>query len=90
MKKLLISVIGVLFLGFIGFAYAAPTVEIPDTTVDQNTQTVEIPINIDDATGVAGFQFTVTFDQNVLNATGRAKGDLTSGEEWHISANVNT
>ncbi|MCD6221880.1 hypothetical protein J7K25_06965, partial [bacterium] len=85
MRKLLIGVIGILFLGFIGFSYADPTVSIPDTTVAAGTATVEIPINIDNGTGIAGFQFTVTFDQNVLNATGATAGSLTSG--WTITSN---
>jgi len=87
MRKLLIGVIGVLFLGFVGFSYGV-TVEIPDTTVDAGTATVEIPINIDDATGIAGFQFTVTFDSNILEATGATEGTLTDG--WTILPNTTT
>ncbi len=41
------------------------TVSIPNTNAVVAT-TVEVPIIIDDAANVAGFQFTVTYDPNVL------------------------
>ncbi|MGC9066286.1 MAG: cohesin domain-containing protein, partial [Candidatus Ratteibacteria bacterium] len=51
-----------------GVSSFAVTVSIPNTNANPGTATVEIPINIDNATGVAGFQFTVTFDNTILNA----------------------
>lgn len=61
------------------------TVSIPNTAVNPGTTTVQIPINIDNANGVAGFQFTVSFDNSVLNATGAIAGSLTGG--WFLQVN---
>ncbi|MCM8805189.1 MAG: cohesin domain-containing protein [Candidatus Omnitrophica bacterium] len=77
--------------GLVLFACAsafAVTVSIPNTNVNPGTTTVQIPVNIDNATGVAGFQFTVTFDNSVLNATGATTGSLTSG--WFLQVNTQT
>ena len=76
------------FLFSIVAGAAGVTVSIPGTAVNPGTETVQIPVNIDNATGVAGFQFTIVFDNNVLNATGAITGSLTNG--WTILANVNT
>jgi len=57
----------------------ALTVSIP-TMSDIQSATVQIPINVDNATGVAGYQFLITFDAAVLEATGVQKGTLTA--DW--------
>ncbi|MCM8759130.1 MAG: cohesin domain-containing protein [Candidatus Omnitrophica bacterium] len=64
------------------------TVSIPNTSVNPGTATVQIPVNIDDATGVAGFQFKINFDNTVLNATGAIAGSLTTG--WTVIPNTGT
>ena len=65
-------------------------IDIPDTSVSMGTATVEIPINLEDwnetEATVTGFQFTVTFDQTVLQATGATAGLLTTG--WMIMPNT--
>jgi hypothetical protein len=83
MKKILF-VFSLIFLFLSAHAFAA-NISIPKTNVDVGTA-IEIPINIDNATGVAGFQFTITYDVSVLNATGTVVGDLTSG--WMITRNM--
>jgi hypothetical protein len=83
MRKTLL-VFSLIFLFLSANAFAA-NISIPKTNADAGTA-VEIPINIDDATGVAGFQFTITYDASVLNATGTVVGDLTSG--WTITRNM--
>jgi hypothetical protein len=80
--------VGVLFLCFVSFSYGdGVVVSIPDSQGSPSSS-VEIPVNINNAGGVAGFQFTVTFDRNVLNATGAIAGSLTSG--WTILSNTST
>lgn len=54
-------------------------VSIPTDIIGDAGQTVEIPINVDDATGVAGYQFTVSYDPSVLTCTRALKGSLTQG-----------
>ncbi len=60
-------------------------------TIQNTTNTpgvsVEIPINIDDATNVAGYQFTITYNPDVLQATGILPGTLTAG--WYLTPNIN-
>jgi len=64
---------------------AAANISIPAVSATPGA-TVQIPINIDDATDVGGYQFTVTFDQTVLQATGVVAGSLTSG--WMFTPNI--
>jgi hypothetical protein len=65
----------------------AATVSIPDISGGAGS-TVEIPLNIDDPSGIAGFQFTLSFDSNVLQATGVSSGTLTEG--WLAYINTDT
>jgi len=62
-----------------------------NVTIQNTTNTpgvsVEIPINIDDATNVAGYQFTITYNPDVLQATGILPGTLTVG--WYLTPNIN-
>ncbi len=61
-------------------------VSIPDTQELKGSE-IEIPINIDNSAGVAGFQFTVSYDDSVLEITGVSAGSLTSG--WTLTPNTN-
>jgi len=60
-----------------GSAFAT-TVSIPASTGD-NGSVYDIPVNIDNATAVAGYQFTITYDTAVLNCTTALRGSLTAG-----------
>lgn len=51
-------------------------------------ETVEVPIQIDSAAGVAGFQMTITFDSTLLEIKDVVSGGLTSG--WMIQENLET
>ena len=84
MKK--IGLLGIMMCVLMSASVFGVTVSIPNTNVDPGTTTVQIPINIDNAEGVAGFQFTVSFNNSVLNATGVVAGSLTSG--WMITPNT--
>jgi len=84
-KRVVMSAVCFLFLGFASFSNAV-TVSIPNTEIASGTTTVEIPINVDNATGIAGFQFSVTFNNAILQATGSKVGSLTSG--WTIIPNT--
>jgi hypothetical protein len=83
MRKTLF-VFSLIFLFLSVNAFAA-NISMPVTKADAGAVVV-VPINIDDATGVAGFQFTITYNASVLNATGTVVGDLTSG--WTITRNM--
>ncbi len=57
---------------------SAVVVSIPDTTGDPGAQVI-IPINVDNATSIAGIQFTVTYNSSVLNCNNPGavgQGDL--------------
>ncbi len=59
-------------------------VDIPEISADRGAA-VNIPITVDDATGIAAFQFTVTYDPAVLNCTAAGTGALTAG--WTFDDN---
>ncbi len=67
----------------------ARNVTIPSESIS-STQTTEVPINIDNATDVAGFQFTLIYDPSVLTIDNSSSflsyGSLTSG--WSIDGHV--
>jgi len=83
MKK--IGWLGIMMFVLMSASVFGATVSIPNTNVNPGTTTVQIPINIDNANSIAGFQFTVTFDNSVLNATGAVVGSLTNG--WLLQVN---
>ena len=56
------------------------TVSIPTDITGDPGQTVDIPINVDNATDVAGYQFTITYDPSVITCTAALKGSLT--QDW--------
>ena len=90
-KRGISSLMLLLMFGFfIKAGNATPTVSTPDVEVPKEDigTGIQVPINIDDATGVAGFQFTVTFDGSVLQATGAVAGSLTTG--WVVTPNTGT
>ena len=65
----------------------AVTVSIPDKqgTADE---TLDIPVNIDNASKVAGADLTITFLSSILSATAVYTADLTSS--FSVTANTNT
>ena len=83
MKKVLVLLVMV-FVGLSAQAFAA-TVSIPDTDANPGAA-IEIPVTIDDATGLLGFQFSVSYDAEALQAVGTKAGELTSG--WMIVPNL--
>jgi len=90
-RKFLCSGAAVAFLflfAWISYSGAA-TVSIPNTQVQTGTATVQVPIQINQADGIAGFQFGLVFDPTVLQATGWSKGSLTSGNFWNPVGNLN-
>lgn len=84
MKKVLAWLI-VIFVGLSAQAYAA-TVSIPDSDANPGA-VIEIPIMVDNAARVTGFQFTVAYDASVLEAVGAGAGELTAG--WMVTPNTN-
>jgi hypothetical protein len=53
------------------------------------TATIQVPVQVNQADGIAGFQFALVFDPTVLQATGWSKGSLTSGNPWNPVGNLN-
>lgn len=72
------------FAACAGFIFAA-TVSIPDMEGGTGA-TVQVPVEVDDPSGIAGFQFTVTFSGDVLEPTGVSAGTLTG--EWMFFCNT--
>lgn len=68
----------------VGLASGAQ-VSIPDTQADPNT-TVAIAVQASGAVGIAGFQFTITFDASVLSLDSVTAGTLTDG--WMVTPNI--
>ena len=83
MKKVLLALV-LIFLGVTSQAFAA-TISVPDTNADAGGEVV-IPVNVDNAKGIAGFEFNITYDASALKATGAVAGDITSG--WMITPNT--
>ncbi len=78
-KKILISgFFAVILIGSCGFS---STASVPDMSGSPGS-IVQVPVEIDDASGIAGFQLTIAFDQNVLEAQQVSTGNLTDG--WLI------
>ena len=66
---------------------SAVVVSIPDTKAGAK-EVVEVPVMVNDASGVAGFTFDITYDASVLQAIGVKTGSLTTG--WMITPNTTT
>jgi hypothetical protein len=90
-KRLLWPGIAVLVLSLLAWmsSSGAATVSIPNTQVPTGTATIQVPIQVNQANGIAGVQFGLVFDPTVLQATGWSKGSLTSGTFWNPVANSN-
>ena len=72
--------VGIFLGGCVAFSFAQVTVTIPDTSANQG-ESITIPVNVNDLTGlgVIAYQFTVMFDEDVLDATGASsEGTLTA------------
>lgn len=82
-RSMLILCMIILFLMGTAFNALAATLCMPNN--QSPSASIEIPIEIDGGGGIAGFQFTVTYDSSVLNCTSAVAGDLTSG--WTIIFN---
>jgi hypothetical protein len=87
MGKKIFAFITALFLVVPAGIGLTATVSIPDTTGSAGA-VVQIPVEIDNPSGIAGFQFTLSFDSSVLQATGVSAGTLT--ENWLLYANTDT
>jgi len=84
-KKEVLKFLTILVLFFFTSVLSAATVSIPDTEGGTGA-TVQVPVEIDDASAIAGFQFTVTFSHEVLQPTGASAGTLTG--EWMFFCNT--
>jgi Cohesin domain len=84
MKKMLLALVAVLVC-FSVQAFAA-TVSIPDTDVSGDKDIV-IPVVVDNAANITGFQFTVTYDASIFQAIGAEAGDLNA--DWMVTPNMN-
>ena len=83
-----IAVVVLFLFSLISSSWAA-TVSIPNTAVKTGTATIQVPIQVNQANGIAGVQFGLVFDPTVLQATGWSKGSLTSGDFWNPVGNLN-
>ena len=84
MKKVIYLVVSLIML--ISFNLFAVTVSIPNKSGTPNS-TVEIPVNIDNASNVVGFKFKISFNNNVLSIKEVVSGSLTGN--WNILFNKN-
>jgi len=65
---------------------SAATVSLPSDARAQAGGVVEIPVSIEGAAGVAGFQVVITYDGNILQLIEATSGDLTAN--WLIAGNT--
>jgi len=84
MVKLVMFFVVITILASTGFS---ATVSVPDTKASPSS-TVQVPLEIDNASGIAGFQMTIVFDQDVLTAQQALTGTLT--DDWLLFYNVET
>ena len=66
----------ILFAALSALNLSAANISIPSLYARPDS-TLQVPVNIDDATGVGGYNFTLTYDASVLTATGTSAGSLT-------------
>ena len=76
----------ILFAALSALNLSAANISIPSLYARPDS-TLQVPVNIDDATGVGGYNFTLTYDASVLTATGTSAGSLTQG--WMTTSNIN-
>ncbi|MCM8785293.1 MAG: cohesin domain-containing protein [Candidatus Omnitrophica bacterium] len=84
-SKLVVKISILVFAIGMCFSTYGVAVSIPDYS-DYQGSFVQIPVNVDNAEGVVGFQFTITFNSDVLQATGVQAGSLT--DNWLITPNI--
>jgi Cohesin domain len=71
---------------FLGLAFPAWGAHVSMPAMDATAcETVEVPVLVDNAAGIAGFQLMITYDAKMLQASGAVAGDLTGG--WMVKAN---
>ncbi len=63
-------------------AHATMQMSVPENTTGANGQELEIPISVDDGTGILGYFFELSYDPAILEYVNTDKGTLTSG--WGI------
>jgi hypothetical protein len=92
MNKKMVTILSALFLLFLCTAFSASATDkvlcIPDMNVAPAT-IAKIPVNVDEATGIAGFQLCVSYTKTVLNCTGATRGDLLDQDYWTVMASPN-
>ena len=76
MKKIVLCSFSLLFI-WTSIAMATINISIPEV-LGEPGQSVNVPINVDDATGIAGASIVITFDSTILSATDVSKTELTS------------
>ncbi|HNS32356.1 MAG TPA: cohesin domain-containing protein [bacterium] len=91
-KNRWINVLLFLFMAvfFVKAGETTPVISVPANTQVAKTvigTEIQIPISIDDSTGVTGYQFTVAFDQTVLQPVGSLAGTLTASG-WSRQTNT--
>jgi len=85
----MVCLLSVFVLAFSGIGYGA-ILSIPNMSANPGAA-IQIPVNVDDATGIAGYQFTIAYNASgtVLNCTGTVAGSLTSAAAgWVKSQNL--
>lgn len=65
----------------------AATVSVPNTDA-YLLNTIEVPVNIDNATGIAGFQLSITYDPTVIQALNVHPGTLATSSSWVIVRDI--
>lgn len=88
MLKRAIILIFLLYL-FIPNGALAVKISIPPSQ-GYNGQAVIVPVNIDHAVALGGFQMTITYDAAVLQATGALAGDISSNPQWVLVVDTST
>jgi hypothetical protein len=90
-KAIILSLFLLLYL-ILPHNVSAVDVTVPDMPVfkDASDTFIEIPVDVDYAIGLAGFQMTLTYDPNVLESQGSNFGELTPMPQWSILQNTPT
>ncbi|MDW7679851.1 MAG: cohesin domain-containing protein, partial [bacterium] len=89
-KKTILILTTVFIMVLTSWSFAQVDVTIPNQS-GEHGQTVIIPVNVSDLTGleIISYQFTVEFDENVLDATGvTTSGTLSETAGWSVLPNT--
>ena len=84
MRKKFVFLLSLCFFLIVNKCFSS-VVSIPDMTGSPGS-IVKIPVEIDNASGICGFQLVISFDQNILEAIQAETGILT--ENWLIFYNT--